>query len=67
MWTLISNVLVTVVVTLFTKPKPEKDLQGLVYGLTHMPSTGGLSIFKRPVVWASVLGLAFIVLNIIFW
>jgi SSS family solute:Na+ symporter len=67
MWTLISNVLVTVVVTLFTKPKPEKDLQGLVYGLTHMPSTGRLSIFKRPVVWASVLGLAFIVLNIIFW
>jgi SSS family solute:Na+ symporter len=67
MWTLIANVLVTVVVTLFTKPKFEKDLQGLVYGLTHMPSTGGLSIFKRPVVWASVLGLAFIVLNIIFW
>jgi SSS family solute:Na+ symporter len=67
MWTLVANVLVTVLVTLFTKPKSEKDLQGLVYGLTHMPSTGSLPVLKRPVVWATVLGLAFVVLNIIFW
>jgi hypothetical protein len=49
MWTLIANVLVTVFLTLFTKPKSEKDLQDLVYGLTHMPSTGSLPVVKRPI------------------
>jgi solute:Na+ symporter, SSS family len=67
MWTLIANLLVTVVVTLFTKPKPEQDLEGLVYGLTRMPSTGHVPLLKRPVVWASVLGVAFVILNIVFW
>jgi len=67
MWTLIVNVLVTVGVTLITKPKAEKELEGLVYGLTPMPSMGQVPFFKRPIVWGSALGLAFIVLNIIFW
>jgi len=67
MWTLIVNVVVTVVVTLFTTPKPEKELAGLVYGLTPVPSMGDLPIFKRPVVWAAALGVAFVILNIIFW
>jgi len=58
---------VTVVVTLFTKPKPEKDLEGLVYGLTQMPSMEQVPFLKRPVVWASVLGVAFLILNIVFW
>ena len=67
MWTLIINVVVTVGVTLFTKPKPEKELEGLVYGLTPVPSMEQLPIWQRPVAWASLLGVAFIVLNIIFW
>jgi len=67
MWTLIANLLVTVVVTLFTKPKPEQDLEGLVYGLTRIPSTGHVPLLKRPVVWAAVLGVAFVILNVVFW
>jgi solute:Na+ symporter, SSS family len=67
MWTLIANVLVTVAVTLFTNPKPEAELKGLVYGLTPLPSMGGVRWLHRPVVWASVLAVAFIVVNIIFW
>jgi SSS family solute:Na+ symporter len=67
LWTLIVNVVVTVVVTLFTTPKPEKELSGLVYGLTPVPSMGDLPIFKRPAVWAAALGVAFVILNIIFW
>ena len=67
MWTLIANLLVTVVVTLFTKPKPEQDLEGLVYGLTRVPSMEQVPFFKRPVVWASVLGVAFLILNVVFW
>jgi solute:Na+ symporter, SSS family len=67
MWTLIVNLLVTVAVTLFTKPKSPKDLEGLVYGLTRMPSMNRLPLLKRPALWASILGLAFVILNIIFW
>jgi SSS family solute:Na+ symporter len=67
MWTLIVNVVVTVVVTLFTTPKPEKELAGLVYGLTPVPSMGDLPIFKRPIIWAAALAVAFVILNIVFW
>jgi solute:Na+ symporter, SSS family len=67
MWTLIVNIVVTVGVTLITTPKPEKELQGLVYGLTPLPSMGDVPLLKRPVLWAALLGVAFVILNIIFW
>jgi SSS family solute:Na+ symporter len=67
MWSLIANVLVTVIVSLFTKPKPVAELKGLVYGLTELPSQNAFPIFKRPVTWAIAVGVAFIALNIIFW
>jgi solute:Na+ symporter, SSS family len=67
MWSLLANVVVTVVVTLFTRPKTEEELQGLVYGLTTMPSMENLPIFKRPIVWAAAVAVGFILLNIIFW
>ena len=67
MWTLIVNVLVTVVVTFITTPKPEEELGGLVYGLTPLPAMGEVPLYKKPAVWAGVLGVAFVILNIIFW
>jgi len=67
MWTLIANVAVTVIVTLFTKPKPESELTGLVYGLTEIPSHERFPLLKRPAFWAAAVGLGFVALNIIFW
>jgi len=67
MWTLIVGVTVTVGVTLFTKPKPDSELQGLVYGLTPLPSTKALPIFYRPITWAAIVAVGFVLLNIIFW
>jgi SSS family solute:Na+ symporter len=67
MWSLIVNVLVTVVVTLFTKPKPEQELKGLVYGLTEIPSEGHFPLFRRPIFWAAAVALGFVALNILFW
>lgn len=67
MWSLLTNVIVTVAVTLFTKPKPEEELKGLVYGLTALPSMGHLPIFKRPIIWAAAVAIGFIFLNIVFW
>lgn len=67
MWSLLANVLVTVVVTLVTKPKPEGELKGLVYGLTELPSEGQFPIFKRPITWAAFVAVAFVALNLLFW
>ena len=67
MWSLVVNVVVTVVVTLFTKPKPAHELKGLVYGLTEIPSEGHFPLFKRPITWAAAVAIGFVVLNIIFW
>jgi len=60
-------VVVTVVVSWLTKPKPEQELAGLVYGCTDLPSEGHVPLWKRPVFWACVVGAAFLVLQVIFW
>ncbi|HKM46761.1 MAG TPA: sodium:solute symporter family protein [Terriglobales bacterium] len=67
MWTLIINVVVTVVVSLFTKPKPESELKGLVYGLTEVAPEGHFPFFRRPITWAAAVAVGFVLLNIIFW
>jgi SSS family solute:Na+ symporter len=66
-WSLLANVLVTVGVSLFTKPKPAEELKGLVYGMTTLPSEGQFPVFRRPATWAAAVGVAFIALNIMFW
>ncbi len=67
MWSLIANVLVTVVVSLFTKPKPDSELTNLVYGLTDIAPAGHFSFFQRPVTWAGAVTVGFIALNYWFW
>lgn len=59
--------LVTILVSLITRPRKEKELVGLVYSLTDRVSNGHLTWYKRPeVLGVVVLGLA-LLLNIIFW
>jgi len=67
MWTLIVNVLVTVVVSLSTRPRPEWKLRNLVYGLTPLPKEESTSIFRNPLLWAGGVAVAFVALNVIFW
>jgi SSS family solute:Na+ symporter len=67
LWSGLICAIVTVVVSLMTKPKPEAELVGLVYGCTEIPSEGHLPFYQRPAFWAFVVGAAFIILNIIFW
>jgi SSS family solute:Na+ symporter len=66
MWTLVVNLLVTVIVSLFTRPKPEAQLTNLVYGLTPLPAGDAVPIFERPVLWAAAVATGFVALNIIF-
>jgi SSS family solute:Na+ symporter len=67
LWSGIICALVTVLVSLVTKPKPDSELVGLVYGCTSIPSEGHLPIYQRPIFWAGVVAGAFVVLQIIFW
>ncbi len=67
LWSWIVCVFVTVVVSLITRPKEDKELEGLVYGLTQLPSSGHLPVYKRPIFWAAVIAGVFLVLQIIFW
>ncbi len=59
--------IVTVVVSRLTAPKPEAELAGLVYGCTEIPSERELRLTQRPIFWAGVVCAAFVLLNVIFW
>jgi SSS family solute:Na+ symporter len=60
------NLVVTVVVSRMSAPRPELELAGLVYSLTPKPVEADKAWYQRPTVWAvAVLALA-VVLNIIF-
>ena len=67
LWSLIANVGVTLVVSLFTKPKSDEQLKGLVYGLTSIPSELEIPFFNRPITWAAAVAVGFVLLNLIFW
>jgi SSS family solute:Na+ symporter len=67
LWSFIVCVVVTIGVSLVTKPVPDSELTGLVYGLTEIPSIEDVPLIHRPVFWAAVVAVVFVVLNIIFW
>ncbi|MCC7173861.1 MAG: sodium:solute symporter family protein [Bryobacterales bacterium] len=67
LWSSTICILVTVIVSYMTKPKPESELKGLVFGCTELPSEGHLPLIQRPVFWAGVVGAAFVLLQILFW
>jgi SSS family solute:Na+ symporter len=58
---------VSILVSLATRPRPENELRGLVYSLTPKPEEGDQVWYQRPAVLAVlVLGLT-LALNIIFF
>jgi SSS family solute:Na+ symporter len=67
LWSFLVCVIVTVVVSLATKPKTDSELNGLVYGLTAVPAVGNVPIYQKPHFWAGVVVVIFFVLNIYFW
>ena len=67
LWSFLVCVIVTVVVSLVTKPKTDSELNGLVYGLTAVPSIGHVPIYQKPHFWAGVVVVIFFALNVYFW
>src|ERR1700732_5344070 len=67
LWCWLICLVVTVVVSLLTKPKPDAELTGLVYGLTSIPHEEKVSIWHRPLFWGVIVAIVFVILQIIFW
>jgi SSS family solute:Na+ symporter len=60
------NFVVTIVVSLATKPREETELVGLVYSLTPKPAEGHLSWYQKPATLAVAVIAILIVLNLVF-
>jgi len=67
LWSWIVCVVVTVVVSLMTQPRPESELNGLVYGVTVIPHEAEVPLYHRPAFWAVVVGVGFVILNLLVW
>jgi SSS family solute:Na+ symporter len=67
LWAWTVCVVVTIVVSYLTKARPAAELEGLVYGISPLPEEHDDHWWQKPIVWASAVGVVFVVLNIIFW
>ncbi len=59
--------IITTVVSMFTKPKPEETLVGLVYSLTPRQKDSAKVWYKNPLVLGIIILLVTLVLNIVFY
>ena len=67
LWSCLICITVTVVVSFLTTPKADEELVGLVYGATAIPHEADMPLYQRPVFWAAIISVVFVILNIIFW
>ncbi len=66
------DILVSVIATVMTSPKPESELRGLVYSLTpkadfHDENEGELAWFQQPTRLAGIGFVLVVILNVLFW
>jgi SSS family solute:Na+ symporter len=67
LWSCVTCVLVTVLVTIVTEPRPDSELRGLVYSLTEKAKEEHTSLLQRPAFWGVVSLVVLAILQIIFW
>ncbi|HET8622026.1 MAG TPA: hypothetical protein VFM14_00535, partial [Gemmatimonadales bacterium] len=58
---------VTILVSLATRPRPDEELKGLVYSLTPRPMDRELAWYARPSVLAAAVLLLTVALNVLFF
>jgi SSS family solute:Na+ symporter len=59
--------IITVAVTMVTKPRPVSELHNLVYGVTDLPHEEGAPWYKRPGPLAIIVVIVLVIMNIIYW
>jgi solute:Na+ symporter, SSS family len=67
LWSWLVCVIVTVIVSYMTTPRPVAELEGLVYGVAPLPKEHDDHWYQKPIVWAGTIAVLFVILNIIFW
>jgi len=67
LWSSLLGIIVTVAVSMMTKPKTDAELVGLVYGATEIPHESGVKLIHRPVFWGVIALILFVILQWIFW
>jgi len=67
LWSVIVAILVTLVVSLFTEPKPLAELAGVVYGATKLPEEEPVPFYKNEYFWMVIAIVLFLALNIYFF
>src|SRR4051794_36354375 len=65
-WAWTSCFVMTILVSLATRPREARELEGLVYGLTKVPREEGVSWYLRPAPVAIAVGVLVLILNIWF-
>jgi SSS family solute:Na+ symporter len=59
------NAVVTVAVTLMTKPKPVEELQGLVYGMANTDDS--IAVSRTPLILGAFVLIGATILTVVFW
>ena len=67
LWAFIFTAIIVFVVSMMTKARPEKELDGLVYGATVLPKEEPVPFYKNEYTWAVLVVVIFAILNIMFW
>jgi len=67
LWSVITAILVTFVVSLFGAARPVAELNGLVYGATKLPEEEPVPFYKNEYFWMILAIVCFLALNIYFW
>jgi SSS family solute:Na+ symporter len=67
LWAFLFAAVLVVVISLFTKPRPVAELDGLVYGATKLPKEDPVPFYKNEHIWAVLVVIIFATLNILFW
>jgi len=67
LWAFIFTSAIVIVVSLLTKPRPESELKGLVYGATVLPKEEPVALYKQEWTWAIAVVVIFAILNVLFW
>jgi len=58
---------ITIAVSLATRPRPDSEMVGLVYSLTERPEREAGGWLRRPEALAVLVLAMVVVLNVIFW
>jgi len=67
LWSFLLSVFVAVGLSYGAPRRAEADLKDLVMGLTNVPDQGPCFWYQRPALWAAVVVITLVAINIIFW